>query len=509
MNRKHLIILMFIILIASAIRFHDPTFRSIWGDEAHSIYRAIEYSQSGIQAATANILKDSHLPAYFLLLSIWIKGFGIGEYSLRLLSIVIGILTVAVFYIFARELFEERTALVSAFLLAISPLAVMHSQELRMYGLMLFFTILSSYYFWRLLSGRKDILSIIGYIIFTILLMLTQIYAILVIAAQFIMLLIEYCKERQLSRGLYILLAQVFIAAIVSPFYLKILLAGLPSAVSGGGDMAFSVFPSYIKPFLFFFVLTLGETVAPWNIPVVVPSIAIFGHLFLRSFKRLSDKKIVFLLVQCLFPVLFAAIFLRPTMPKYLITALPFYLLLIGCSISTIPSRAGRYCLITAITVLQFCSVYNYFNLKEYHNSNQIEPWRKVSIIIISDYHKGDIIITSYRYIVYQILNYYLNISRGGDYSLCSMQNAGSEIVPVPEKILENKRIWLVTHIIDDRVFPADYIPKLKARINKGYKLLRDDRFIPYEETLVSKVPINRHKTGSARIDLRLYGHKQ
>jgi len=522
MDRKQLIVLMFIILIASAIRFHDPTFRSIWGDEAHSIYRAIEYSQSGIQAATANILKDSHLPAYFLLLSVWMKGFGIGEYSLRALSVLIGILAVISFYFFAKQLFEEKTALIGSFLMAISPLAIMHSQELRMYGLLLLFSILSSSYLWKLLSGNKNHSALLGYVLFTILLMLTHIYAVLILVAQFLVLAIDYWQERNLSRGLIILLSQIFIGIIAFPFYIKIILMGLSSVITGAGEMAFSVFPSYIKPFLFFFVLTLGETVAPWNVPVVLPAILVFGYLFLRNFKWLSDKKTVFLLILCLFPVLFAAFFLRPTMPKFLITVLPFYILLIGRSLTLLEPGSLRYGLIIVITALQLCSVYNYFNLKEYHNSNQIEPWRKVSAIIMKDYRKGDIIITSYRYIIYQILNYYMYMLAGGDHPLYSVQDSRYAVFSGPGKIIvfgksdvlknivgmDDQRVWFITHISDDRALPAGYDQKVRTQLGKSYRLVSDKIFIPYEETIVSKLPIKRHKTGSARISLSLYRHK-
>lgn len=516
MNRKYLWLLIFVFLLALIIRFYHPTFRSLWGDEAHSAYNA--YS-----LLLGNLIKDSHLPIYFILLSMWIKLFGSGEYALRLLSIFIGILSVLTLYFFAKKLFNGKIALMGAFLLAISPLAVMHSQEIRMYGLMLFLSLLSSLCFWELLCGRKSFLNLMGYVIFTVLLALTHIYASLLLAAQFLFVLFDYWKEKDLRRFGLILLLQTLTGILISPVYVKIVSANLAAAVTGTADMAFSVFPWHLKLFLVFFVLSLGETVAPWNIAVALPAGLIFGYLFFRNFRWASDKKIAFFLIMCLFPILFSVIFLKPTMPKYLMVVLPFYLLLVGHSLMLVEGRYLRYFLISGIVVIQFFSIVNYFSLREYHNSNQIEPWRKVAALISEKFKKGDIIIASKYFTSYRLLNYYLNLLWGKDYPIFCLQkenydpgSAKKGYYPLfnlkgeekDVKNIANPRIWFVTHILDDHTFPPGYVERYRLKIEPKYKLVMDKNYVPYEETLVSRLPIKRHQPGSSRIKISLYVRK-
>lgn len=520
MSKKHLLLILLVILLASAIRLYDPIFRSLWGDEGHSLYNALNISGNSLKNAINSLLMDTHLPSYFVALSVWINIFGISEYALRSLSVIFGILCVAIFYLFARELFEVKVALVSTFLLALSPLAVMHSQEIRMYSLLLLSCLLSSYFFWKLLSGKTGFLNILGYITFTALLLLTHIFSVLVVLSQFIFMLIDLKRTKDRSGFFLLVSLQAIVCLFILPFYMKIIITGLPAAMSGVVDMAFSSFPSCIKPFLFLFVLTLGETVAPWNLLFVLPAMAIFGALFLRTFGWLSDSRISYLMTSCLFPILFSAIFLRPTMPKYLIISLPFYLLLIGYSLMQVRSRALLYGLVLCLAIVQLFSVNNYYHLREFHNSNQIEPWRQVAGQIKDGFHKGDIILASDRYIVFQLLEYYLNGVSGSIYPIYSLQGAGlahyayegNDPLYFGRKVkagrigeLRYERIWFITHILDDRIFPKGYIAQVRSKMNFRYALRSEYKFVPYEETLASKLPIKRHEPGSARISVSLY----
>lgn len=65
---------------------------------------------------------DDYRESLFIFFSIpFIKIFGLNEFAARLPSAFIGILTVLVLYYLVKECFEQKTALVAAFLLAINP----------------------------------------------------------------------------------------------------------------------------------------------------------------------------------------------------------------------------------------------------------------------------------------------------------------------------------------------------------------------------------------------------
>jgi uncharacterized membrane protein len=498
---------MIIIVMASAIRLYNPVFRSIWGDESHSIYSAMEFSKHNIVTSSLNILNDAHLPAYFVLLSTWIGLFGVGEYALRLLSVILGIASVIAFYFQTKEMFDEYIARISAFLLALSPLAVMHSQEIRMYGLLLLFTIFSSVYFWRILSGKRAPSNIILYVLFTVLLLLTHIYAVLLLFAQVLISLKYVWKERNIKSAIQLIGPQLFAGLLVSPLYITLATARMGEITSNTAEMAFAVFPSFIKPFLYVFVLTLGETVAPWNFLITIPAALLFGYLLFVAVLRIKDERVQFLFTVSFIPVIIAAIFLRPTMPKYLIISLPFYLMIISYSLSLIGNIKLRILLLACIAMTQLFALDNYFTLKEYHNSNQMEPWRQVASIIEEKHQAGDVVVASDHYIVGNILNYYLNLSDKRSFAVYTLEKNFENSVSVNR--IKGKRVWFISHILDDRMFPPGYIKDERAQISKRYTLTYDKKFIPYQDTLVSKLPIKRHQEGSSRIELSLYKEKR
>lgn len=490
MKKKTIILFLAILLIGGIIRLYDPAFRSLWGDEAHSIYSALHFSYD-------NLLHDSHFPLYFLLLSIWIKIFGCTEFVLRSFSILIGVVSLFVFFLITRDWFDDDISLIALLLMATSPLAIMHSQEIRMYGLLMMFSMLSCWTFWKL-AKKPSILDFGWYFIATILLLLTHIYACLIFLCQIIYALYLAIYKK---KGLKILSLQSLIAILVAPLFIRILNLNLMALMQGIPDMAFSVFPGYLKFILIYFVLTLGETMAPWHFLVAIPAGLIVLALLLLGLQDIKKHDLIgFLWLASLVPILIAAFILKPTMPKFLISALPFFLLLLAIGLKNISSLSLRYFLLAVLVICQLASVKNYFSLAEYHNSNQIEPWRSVAALIKQEQQPKDIVLASNHFVVNHLLNYYLNLANHANMPIFDLE--------IEKADLDNKniqRIWFVTNIHDDRQFPPGYIERVKAKIGNRYRLISTNKYIPYEATLVSKLPINRHEDGSYRICLELY----
>jgi 4-amino-4-deoxy-L-arabinose transferase-like glycosyltransferase len=503
MSKKSWLIFVVIFLLAAAVRCYDPAFRSLWGDEAHSFYLARQIGLASILPVTLKLISDSHLPVYFALLAGWIRLFGVGELALRSLSIVISLFSLAAFFALLRRMFDDRSALIGLLLLAVSPLAVMHAQEIRMYGLLFLLSTGSAYYFWNLVSDKLNRANYAGYLLATTLLLLTHVYGALIMVAQAFYLAINYWQERKWSALWPAITCQLAVAVMILPAYITMFSSHLMIAVSGTGDMAFSVFPWYLKGPLIVFVLSLGETVAPWAWLIVLPAGLAFGCLFIRACRSWQDKRIAYLLVLMLVPILIAAFLLRPTMPKYLIVALPFYLALISFALAGIEKKLWRYGLIAVLLIVQLYSINNYFSLRDYHNSNQIEPWREVAATIKAEYRPGDMIIGSTHYVVYRLLNYYLNINDRVGAPLHDLEER-----PRTLKTRPWRRLWLVNNIHDDRYYAPGYLAGLRAAIEEQSALVRELKYVPYEETLVSRLPINRHQSGSSRIELRLYEKK-
>lgn len=139
-------------VIATALRVANLTSQSLWADEGNSVRIAERPLTLVIEAARA----DVHPPGYYVLLWAWAKLFGQSEAAMRALSVVIGVLVVGLVYLLARSLFGPRAGWLAAFCAAVSPFQIVYSQEVRMYILVAFWAIASTYAFVRWLDAQDD-----------------------------------------------------------------------------------------------------------------------------------------------------------------------------------------------------------------------------------------------------------------------------------------------------------------------------------------------------------------
>lgn len=133
--RSHAVIV-FIILLAAALRFHNLGTQSLWNDEGSSYVQATRsFTEIALNAAA-----DIHPPGYYWALKIWRNVTGDTEFALRYLSALAGVLTVALAYGIAIRLhpqqkqFSDMMGWAAASLVAINTFSIFYSQEARMYA---------------------------------------------------------------------------------------------------------------------------------------------------------------------------------------------------------------------------------------------------------------------------------------------------------------------------------------------------------------------------------------
>jgi mannosyltransferase len=144
-----LLALLALLLLAFALRVHRLPAQSLWYDEGVSWYLT-RMSPPALTVWTAN---DIQPPLYYYLLWLWVRLAGTSEYALRFPSVFFGVLTLPLLWVTARRLLGMRAAWLAALLLALSPLHVYYAQEARMYTLLTFLGLLSSYLLLRLLNN--------------------------------------------------------------------------------------------------------------------------------------------------------------------------------------------------------------------------------------------------------------------------------------------------------------------------------------------------------------------
>lgn len=118
--------LLAILLLALLLRLVFLGSKSIWLDEAFSVWNA-----SRTPAEIWNATNDNHPPLYYLILRAWMA-LGDDEAVIRLPSVFISMAGLALLFILARRLFDTRVALFALALLALAPLDLWYAQEARM-----------------------------------------------------------------------------------------------------------------------------------------------------------------------------------------------------------------------------------------------------------------------------------------------------------------------------------------------------------------------------------------
>jgi len=220
LSRLLLTTLILIIVLGTVLRIYKLGSESVWLDEAFSI-KIADGTPSEVIKETS---EDVHPPLYYFALHYWMKLFGETEFASRLLSVLFGTLAIIALYKLAAFLYDKGTALLAATLLAFSHFNIEFSQEARMYTLLSLLSLISIYYFFKLLEGKRG-LALVGYTVASALMMYTHVYSFFILAAQNIFLLTLVFAARDLFNRVWKLwlLGQVALGLLFLP-WLSVLL---------------------------------------------------------------------------------------------------------------------------------------------------------------------------------------------------------------------------------------------------------------------------------------------
>jgi mannosyltransferase len=167
------------LVLGLVLRLYDLGAESIWVDEVDSIH----WARLGLRELLAELSQSVHPPLYFVILHYWVALFGDSEFSVRLPSVVFGVLALPMIYKVGELLFGKRVGAFSALILATSLFHISWSQEARGYSLVALLALASMYFFIRLRENGRLILRV-GYVLASSLLAYTHYYGLFVLAAQ-------------------------------------------------------------------------------------------------------------------------------------------------------------------------------------------------------------------------------------------------------------------------------------------------------------------------------------
>src|SRR3989344_3593318 len=141
-----------VLLIALILRLVKLN-QSLWLDEAINVN--VVHSLGFKRLVVDYAIGDFPPPFFHIVLKSWMQVFGSSEIAVRIPSVIFGVATVYLIFLIGRKLYEQKTALIAATLLATSPLHIYYSQEARMYMLAAFFTALSVYFFISIMEKNR------------------------------------------------------------------------------------------------------------------------------------------------------------------------------------------------------------------------------------------------------------------------------------------------------------------------------------------------------------------
>lgn len=364
--------------------------QSFWLDEGASLMMAKLPLSQLIEALKA----DFHPPLFYMLLHFWLPLLGKSEWLIRLPFILLASATIPATYLLCREIFgaKSKISLFSALFLALNPLHIYYSQELRMYSLVTLLVVLSWYsllkkdYFWTSIFNFLSFFTFYG--------------AIFNIVSQKIYLLFSNSKSK--IRLICFITAPTLIAFLLWwPIFSVQLQNGnyLKDALPGWQVLSGTL--SLKSLFLIPLKFILGRiSFDPQKLYYLVGSILVFLFLVISG-SSLKNKKTLPFWIALITPLLLGLVLsLKTPVLGYwrFLFILPFFTVLLAVGIESLPK------VIIWGAVAWVCGTFLFFNLFFWTNSKfQREDWRGFSNFISN---QNALVILPFPYI-FAPLNFY------------------------------------------------------------------------------------------------------
>ncbi len=360
------LILGLILIFGIILRFYDLGEPSFFNDELET-WRIASYPTVSA-TMEEGVVPDVHPPGYQLIMYFVVHNFGESEFWLRLPSAIFGSLAILAIYFLGKLFYGRKEGLITSALTAFLWAPLYFSQEARAYSLLFLLAIVTSYYWFKILSDYKKSCSLRGfptglYVLFSIFLCYVHYAGLLLVALQGLAVFLLSLKFR---KGIGLTILFYFVIALAYLPWARTFLTHLRTGaewISEPSVLAFGYYLIYIfnmSPFVTAAVLALFA--------MFVYKIAKTG---ISSSENIFAPPETILLSWLIIP--FAVVFVKSiianpslTYNSMLICAPPAYILL-ARAIATIAKKdAARYAIAGALIAVIFFSLI--FELDYYSN---------------------------------------------------------------------------------------------------------------------------------------------
>lgn len=426
-----------IIAVAFILRLVNLN-QSLWLDEAININVA-----KVLDAKTLVLdysMGDFHPPLYHLVLKSWhliASYFPIPPYLqesvFRIPSVLFGTATVFVTYLIGKKLFDRKTGLIAATLIATAPLHIYYSQEARMYMMAAFMASLSFYFFISILK-KDTLVNWAGFVGSTALMLYTDYLPYFLIPTYIIYLFIRRKNIKKPTLRAFTP-AFILITVLLLPWLVLLpqqLIVGLSSAAASPA-WAIVVGSPQIKNLLLVPVkFTIGRLSLDndFAYTMVVTPLAIFvTFLFLLALLR-QNKLRSFLWFLLFIPTVLAFLtaYFVPVFSYFRLVFLlvPFYLIW-ASAINTVNWTVLTRILLSVALVINLGASTIYFFLPQFQREN----WRGATSYVLSSTTSKTLVLFESNYTVAPF-DYY---SQGGVAALGALESFNADTNLIEKKL--------------------------------------------------------------------------
>ncbi len=455
---------------AFVLRIIRLDYRPLWWDEGRNIFFANLDWQTAAHVAVRS--GDVNPPVYRMLLGAWMWLVGPSPFTVRLLSVFFGVVTVALLYRFAADAYNWRVGTIAGVLSVFAPPLIYYSQEGKGYALMILAAIWSSWAWYKLhsnvLADRKSLWGAIG--IATLIGAGAHYFYFLFVLAQSLWTVVWCWGSKGLSRivpNLKHLAKWTVIQLLsISPilFYgwssMTVLMATSEGNLLGG--------PRFSVPSL--------NDLARWGATATLESANPYSHLmvFLNElcqeifvgpsatdglsliagfavaislyigWRGYSSKVfprinlVLWVFIPSIFSLIFSFLF-SYYYSRFLIFVLPAVLLLMSVGLQSLWNR-GRLMLLLCGLVLSFAWT-GVLSSHYEDRGNVDEDWRELVDYFAQIHRPGDLVVHTYDW-MQGYVRAYMNDDRDIDYYYVAESNAES----LDSVTTKRERVWLLDY---------------------------------------------------------------
>lgn len=468
-----------ILTIGAFLRLFHLGTKGLWGDE---IWTA-EWSRPDILHIFTHLSRPPDMPLMYAIVHISLL-LGQSEFWVRLPLALFGILSIYFIYLVSQMMTRENTvALISSYMLAISPFHIWYSQEARYYSIWIALTLAASFYLLVALDEMTHIAPWTAFAVIGVLSIYTHLLSFWIILGYLLFSIMILIHDIKTKRNFYtsrtkrevVLLATSFLGIIC--FSIPAIISVIHTLETGVSPMGQSLASFTLSPkipvflnkrFLWNFIIYLngGKTLTY----VLLPLFALGAFSLWKRHRRALLLSITIFITPIL--TSFFINFVHFFNYRYFIFMLPFYLIIVAEGIVGIPrilnhfsrpSLNERLLIIIAIFVVSALSV---TPLKLLYSQGKVNDWRAIASYISSHAKPGAVVLTEKWGA--PALKHYLHRR---DIKILAAKN-------VEEKIINGKDNWFIglkgTYEKNIHKYSFVQIPE---------KAWKDPRFVYYPES--------------------------